>query len=206
MLTLAVIGADNKEVKKVNLKEAIFKSCTRRQLLFDYTHAYLTNQRQGTSKVKSRGEVHGTTKKMYKQKGTGNARHGDAKANLFVGGGRAFGPKPREWRNDLPKKAKRAALISALALRQKEGNLMLVEEFPHKEIKTKTFVAQLKKWGLTKAVLVTEEENVKIWKSTRNIPGIILTTADKLNAFDIIKYVKVVMTTKALEKLEGRLS
>lgn len=206
MTTQALLGLDNKEVKKVTLKKEIFGAPVRRQLLWDYVQAYLINQRQGTVKTKTRGEVHGTTKKMYAQKGTGNARHGDAKANIFVGGGRAFGPRPRPWYHAMPQTAKKNALISALSLRQKEKNLILVQEVPAKEIRTKKMAEQLKKWGVEKGILVLDENHEKVWKSVRNIANVHVVTADSLNAYDILKFGKVVVTEKALEKLEKRLS
>lgn len=201
-----VLGTDNKEKKKIDLDPAIFKGPVRRQLLFDVVQATLRNRRKGTVKAKTRGEVHGTTAKMYRQKGTGNARHGDAKANVFVGGGAAFPPLPRNWEWKIPQKAKQVALRSALALRKKEGNLILVENIPCKEIKTKTLKGQLAKWGFEKGVIVTEEKNEDIWKSARNLPGVRVVTSDSVSTFDILKYGKVLLTEKSLKKVEKRLS
>src|SRR3989338_4836638 len=177
MLTQAVLGSDNKELKKVELKKANFG-----------------------------GEVKGSSRKIYRQKGTGNARHGSIRANIFVGGGIAFPPRPRAWRQDLSKKARLQALVSALALRHKEGGLLLVDKLEPKEIKTKDVVKQLAKWGVEKGLLVIDERQEKLWKSVRNIPSVDLVTADNVNVLDILRFEKVVVTEKALHKLEKRFS
>lgn len=206
MMTLSVLTTDNKELKKIELDKSIFAVPVRRQLLYDCVQIYRRNQRQGTVQAKFRHEVAGSTKKIYRQKGTGNARHGGIRANIFVGGGIAFPPRPRDWYSSLPQSFKQEALRSALALRKKEGNLLLVEEIPAEKIKTKAMAQQLKKWGIVKGLVVIEASQEKIWKSIRNIRHVALTTADSLNAFDILKYEKVVLTQKALSKLEKRLS
>ncbi|OGQ03997.1 MAG: 50S ribosomal protein L4 [Deltaproteobacteria bacterium RIFCSPLOWO2_01_44_7] len=206
MLTQAVLGSDNKELKKVELKKAIFGAPVRRQLIFDCVQGYLTNKRQGTVKAKFRGEVKGSSRKIYRQKGTGNARHGSIRANIFVGGGIAFPPRPRAWRQDLSQKARLQALVSALALRHKEGGLLLVDKLEPKEIKTKDVVKQLAKWGVEKGLLVIDERQEKLWKSVRNIPSVDLVTADNVNVLDILRFEKVVVTEKALHKLEKRFS
>lgn len=206
MTTAAVLGPDNKEVKKITLNKAIFAAPVRRQLLFDCVQGYLTNRRQGTVKAKTRSEVRGSTRKIYRQKGTGNARHGDIKAPIFVGGGVVFPPLPRAWRHHLSQKTRKQGLISVLSLRKKEGNLIVVDSIPCKEIKTKPLAEQLRKWGIEKGILVIEEPNEKLWRSARNIANIAVVTADLLNVLDVMKYGKVVMTEKAYAKLEARLS
>lgn len=192
--------------RKTKSKTSIFEAPIRRQLLFDCVQGYLTNRRQGTVKAKTRGEVSGSTRKIYRQKGTGNARHGDIKAPIFVGGGVVFPPLPRNWRHNLSQKARKQGLISALSLRKKEGNLLVVDAIPCEEIKTKPVASLLKKWGVEKGVLVIEEPNEKLWRSARNIANIAVVTADLLNVLDVLKYGKVVATKKAVEKLEARLS
>lgn len=193
-------------VRKTKSKTSIFEAPVRRQLLFDCVQGYLINRRQGTVKAKTRGEVSGSTRKIYRQKGTGNARHGDIKAPVFVGGGIVFPPLPRAWRHKLSQKVRKQGLISALSLRKKEGNLLVVDAMDCKEIKTKPIAEQLKKWGIEKGVLVIEEPNDKLWRSARNIANIAVVTADRLNVLDILKFGKVVVTKKAYEKLEARLS
>lgn len=206
MTTQAVWSPENKELKKVELKKAVFGAPVRRQLLFDCVQLYLGNKRQGTVKAKFRCEVKGSTRKIYRQKGTGNARHGGIRANIFVGGGIAFPPRPRDWHTTIPQKTRREALISALSLRQKEENLIVVSEFPCEEIKTQATARVLKKWGLEKCLVVIDRPNEKLWKSIRNIPHVALVTATSVNVLDIIRFEKVVVTERALQVLEKRLS
>lgn len=187
------------------LNPTIFGAPIRRQLLFDVVQAYLANKRQGTAKAKFRSEVAGSTRKIYRQKGTGNARHGDIKANIFVGGGIAFPPRPRNWEQRVPQKMRRGALITALSLRNKEGNLTVVEDFVVNEIKTKTLVKQFEKWKFGKGLLIVETLNEKLWKSARNLPHIAIAAAQNLNALDLLAHEKVMVTEGALKALEKRL-
>lgn len=205
MLEQAILNKDNKEVKKAKLPEAIFGAKVSKQLLFDCVQGYLANKRQGTVKAKDRGEVHGTTAKMYKQKGTGRARHGSAKSNIFVGGGSAFPPRPRNWTQHQPKQMKKTAMTQALALRYQEGNLVLVDHCGVESIKTKKMAEQLRKWSIRQGLLVVEKTDEKTWKSVRNIPRIRVVTASDVNALDILSFEKIVVTEKALEALEKRL-
>lgn len=206
MLTQALLGSDNKELKKVELARAVFGVPVRRQMLFDVVQLYLARKRQGTAKARFRCEVAGSTKKIYRQKGTGNARHGGIRANIFVGGGIAFPPRPRDWGYSVPQGVKQEALKSALALRHKEGNLLLVDEIPCKEIKTKAVAKQLEKWGVKKGLIVIDELQEKLWRSIRNIPNIDLVMAQNLNALNVLRWEKLVMTEKALKKIEKRLA
>lgn len=201
-----VLSKDNKELKKIDLKESIFKAPIRRQLLFDAVQMYLANRRQGTASAKFRNEVAGSTRKIYKQKGTGNARHGGIRANIFVGGGVAHPPRPKDWSYQMPRAAKQVALQTALSLKVKKGNLVVVESIETKEFKTKTMVAQLKKWKLGSCLLVIDKANDPLWKSVRNIPKVGLSTADALNAFLVVAFDKVVFTEKAMKKIEERIA
>lgn len=168
--------------------------------------AYLANQRQGTKRAKTRGEVSGTTAKMYRQKGTGRARHGDARANIFVGGGRAFPPLPKSWRIDLPKKMRRKALLQALSLRHQENNVQIVDEIKMEKIRTKDMAEQLKKHKFDSGLIVVDQADEKIWKSVRNIPRIDLSTADGLNAAAVLAHERLLITKKGLEQLQKRMA
>lgn len=201
----AVLNKENKKVKELELSDAVFGAPFRKQVLFDCVQAYLANKRLGTQKAKTRGEVHGTTAKMYRQKGTGRARHGAATVNIFVGGGAAFPPTPRSWRVSLPKQMKRKALIQALSLRCKEGNLVLVDQWKTEEAKTKKAFQQLKKWEVVDGLVVIDKPDPKLWRSLRNVPKIHTVTAGDLHALDILRFEKVVLTESAVEQLEKRL-
>lgn len=192
--------------KKTIFDEALPTGGRFEQTLFDTIRIYRSNKRQGTSKAKTRGEVHGTTAKMYRQKGTGNARHGDYKANIFVGGGLAFPPLPKSWRLGNNKKTRQKALRQALSLRKKEGNLLVVDDFKATAIKTKPVLEQIKKLKAEKGLFVVEKTDEKLTKSMRNIPLVGLTTADQLNALEVLSFGKLVITKAALENLEKRLT
>lgn len=205
MLTQAVLNTENKEIKKIDLEKGVFGAPIRRQLLFDAVKSYLLAKRQGTAKAKFRWEVKGSTKKIYKQKGTGNARHGGIRANIFVGGGIAFPPRPRVWNSHLSQTMRQEALRSALSLRKKEGNLLVVDGLVCKEIKTKTVVKQLAKWGIHKGLIVLDKIDDKTWKSLRNIPHIEVAVSNVVNVLDILRHEKLVVTVGALSQLEKRL-
>lgn len=205
MVQHAVINEKNKEVRKVDLAASVFQAPKRRQLLFDVVQGYLVNKRQGTAKAKTRSEVAGPTGKKYRQKGGGCARHRNNRAPIFVGGGVAFPPQPRNWRQNWSQKARQNALVSALSIRLAEGNLTVVEKLEVKEIKTRAIAEQLKQWNFDKGVLVVERGDEKLLKSLRNLPNIVLRTADSLNAHDVVRYGKVLATADAVKALENRL-
>src|SRR5262249_4873961 len=139
-------------------------------LLYYMVRNQMANRRAGTHSTKTRGEVAGSTKKIYRQKGTGNARHGNIRAPIFAGGGQTFGPQPRDYSYTMPKTAKRRGLQTALAYKAKEGQLMLVEEPGWKDIKTKHAVDFFKALNATSALLVIGEANEIVEKSVRNLP------------------------------------
>ena len=200
-----VLSKDNKELKKVELNDSIFKAPVRRQLLFDAVQMYLNNKRQGTASAKFRHEVKGSTRKIYRQKGTGNARHGSIRAGIFVGGGIAHPPKPKDWTYQLPRGAKQEALRTALSLKTKKGSLIVVEDIHAEKNKTQAIAKQLKKWKLGSCLLVVDIASNHLVCSARNLANVDLTTADDLNAFQVMAYDKVVFTEKALQTFEKRL-
>lgn len=204
-MQVAVLNKENKELKKLELPEAVFKAAARPQLLFDVVQMYLNNKRQGDGKAKFRWEVAGSTRKIYKQKGTGQARHGSIRANIFVGGGVSHPPQVRDWYYNLPTTAKREALASALSLKHAEKNVLVVEDFVCKAVKTQPMVAQLKKWGLENALVVLEQDDENLLKSLRNVKHIVTTTAGRLNVLDLFRSKKVVFTEKAIGKLLERM-
>ncbi|MEO0081983.1 MAG: 50S ribosomal protein L4 [candidate division WOR-3 bacterium] len=143
-----VLGADGAVKGKVELPEAVFGQPVHSSLVWESVKAFLANQRQGTAATKTRGEVSGTGKKPYRQKHTGRARHGSRRSPIFVGGGIAWGPKPRDYSQAIPKKKRRAALVSALSARHAEGGIVVVEDFELNQPKTKELVGILKAMGL----------------------------------------------------------
>ncbi len=169
---------------------------------------FLSNQRQGTAKVKTRGEVDRTKKKWYRQKGTGGARHGARSANIFVGGGVSHGPTGlTDWTLKLSKPMKIAALRTALAMQIKNGNVLVVEGMEKLSAKTKDVAKMLAAIGLSddKILIVMSETNENLVRASRNIETVLCTRADRLNTFEVMNAHKIVLAPEALGVLEMRL-
>ena len=165
--------------------------------------SYLANQRQGTSKAKERGEVRGGGKKPWKQKGRGGARAGTSRSPLWVGGGTIFGPRPRDYRQDLPKKVKKLARISALSSKVKDEQLMVVEDFNIESPKTKDFVQILSALdaGGKKVLLLTNGNQSTVYRSGRNIPKVKVLEADKASTYDILNNQILVLQESAVNTI-----
>jgi large subunit ribosomal protein L4 len=175
--------------RKVTLSDAIFGLEVNEHVMYLDVKQYLANQRQGTHKSKQRNEVHGTTKKLKKQKGTGGARAGSMKSGVFVGGGRMFGPQPRDYSFKLNKKTKRVARLSALSSLAKDGKISLVENIAMDAPRTKDFVAILDGLKLNngkKTMLVTGEVNKNVVLSARNLQKVKVSTPIGLNTHDLL--------------------
>ncbi len=167
--------------------------------------AYLANQRQGNASTKTRSEVKGSGKKLYRQKGTGRARVGDAKSPIRVHGGVAFGPKPRSYRQYTPKRVRRLGLHSALADRFQNQQCILVEDFTFERPRTKDMVNMLKALNVEgKALLILDEQDSNIHLSVRNIPQVHCCTWNTLNVYQVMWHDTLIITEKAAEKLESK--
>ena len=169
-------------------------------VLFEVVNWQLSKRRRGTASVKTRGTVSGTTAKMYAQKGTGRARHGSYKAPIFIGGGVAFGPLPRDYSYTLPKKVRKLGLKMALSARAKEGKLSLVDSFASVNGKTKDFVLWAKQNGIDgkeRILLVTDNEMVR--RAARNLPWVGIVPTIGINVYDILKHDRVIADVSILE-------
>ncbi len=205
MTKLALHNESGKKIKEVEVPEALLAGPIRKGLLYYVVRKQLANKRAGTHATKTRGMVSGSTKKIYRQKGTGNARHGDIKAPIFVGGGRIFGPHPRDHSYTIPKTSRRAGLQTALALKNKEGKLLLVENLHWKKIKTKHAAEFFKALNCPSALLVIGEPNEVVEKSVRNLKNFKILRTPGLNVFDILKYDYLILTDGALQAVQQRL-
>ncbi|HID79214.1 MAG TPA: 50S ribosomal protein L4 [Aquifex aeolicus] len=198
------------EVKKVEVqfREDIFNVPVKKHVLWEVVKWQLAKRRAGTHSTKTRGEVAYSGRKLLPQKGTGNARHGDRGAPIFVGGGIAHGPKPRDYSYNLNKKIRRKALKMALSDRAREGNITVVEDFGFEKPKTKQAVAFLKSLGLEnqKVLIIIPKKDENIHKSFRNLPNVIVLPAEGLNVYDILWANHLVITKNALQKIEERLA
>lgn len=197
-------GSDGKAKGNAPLPDALFGQQVHEHLLWLSAKRHLGDQRQGTAKVKTKGEVSGGGKKPFKQKGTGRARQGSNTSPLMPGGGRSFGPKPRSYRSELPKKVRRAALVSALSQRANENAVTVLESLAFSEAKTKQMADVLRTLGLydKRTLLVLDEPNANVLKSCRNLKNLRTTLAHQLNPYDLLETEAVILTQPALAKVQ----
>lgn len=194
----AVVDIKKERVGEVELPEAIFGVTDKVGLLYEQVRMQRANRRSGTAATKNTALVSGTGAKMYKQKGTGRARHGSFKRNIFVGGGTAFGPMPRDYHYEMPKKARKRALAALLSEKVREEKLMVLDDLSLSSIKTKVFVETLKGLGIESGLIVVEALNKNIFLSARNIPWVKVVSADRLSALDLLRFETTVVTKAAL--------
>src|SRR4030095_6883693 len=197
-----VYSQDGKKVSDVEVGEDFLSGPVRKALLWEAVKSRQANQRQGNASTKTRGQGTGSTEKFSRQKGTGNARHGDIKAPIFVGGGRVFGPHPRDYSYRMPKSSRRAALKSALILSHREGKLKILKEFSLKEIKTQEAAKIFKSLKAEQALLVIEGKNPVIEKSVRNLKGHKVLRVEGVQPYDLLRYEHVLVTEAALKKIQ----
>ena len=193
--------------KKIELDENVFGVTPNDHAIYLDVVQYLANQRQGTAKAKDRSEVAYSTKKLGRQKGGGGARHGSRKANIFVGGGRVFGPKPRLYRKKLNKKLKQLARFSALSYKASENAIIFVEPFAMEAPKTKEFMGILSalKAGDRKVLFVLPENSDNIFLSSRNLPEVKVITVDEINTYAIMNANKMVLFDGVQDILASRI-
>ncbi|SIT91103.1 50S ribosomal protein L4 [Pontibacter indicus] len=207
-MELSVLNIKGEDTgRKVTLSDAVFGATPNEHAMYLDVKQYLANQRQGTHKSKERNEVAGSTKKIKKQKGTGGARAGSLKAPLFVGGGRVFGPKPRNYSFKLNKKLKEVARVSALSLLAKDNKVSLLESFTFEAPKTKEFkniLSNLKVEGKTLLVLPAVDKNVVL--SGRNLNKVKISTASDLNTYDLLNTDRVLLVEDSVNVIENLLS
>jgi len=204
-MKLDIKSLDGKKVGDVTLDDAIFGQEVNEHLLWEVVKMQRANRRAGTHSTLRRGEVRGGGKKPYKQKGTGNARQGSTRAPHFVGGGSVFGPKPRDYSYQMPKKAVAAALRSVLSLRAKEQKIVVVDAFALGGIKTAKVKAVLGKLGATTALLV-DTKNDELEKSARNLPSAKYLASTGLNVYDVLDHETLVLSKATVDYLHSRLA
>ncbi len=189
----------------IDLKDEIFGLDPRQDLIHRMVRYQLAKRRAGTHQAKIRSEVKVTGKKMYKQKGTGGARHSDKGAPQFRGGGKAFGPRPRSHAHDMPKKVRALALRHALSAKSKASEIMVLESAASSEAKTAGLRSRLEKLGLTSALIIAGKEvDANFAKAARNIPNIDVLPAAGINVYDIIRCKTLVLTKDAIAAIEAR--
>jgi large subunit ribosomal protein L4 len=194
--------------KKVSLSDSIFGIEPNDHAIYLDVKQYLANQRQGTHKSKEKGEITASTKKIKKQKGTGGARAGSLKSPLFKGGGRVFGPRPRDYEFKLNIKQKRLARKSALTYKAKEGSILVLEDFNFDTPQTKQYLEILNNLQVLnkKSILVLSESNKNVYLSSRNLKGAKVVTASQINTYDLMNANSVILAESSVKTLETILS
>jgi large subunit ribosomal protein L4 len=206
-MEVTVVNTAGKETgKKVKLNDEIFSVEPNDHAIYLDVKQFLANKRQGTHKSKERAEISRTTKKLKRQKGTGGARAGSMKSPLFVGGGRVFGPRPRDYSFKLNKKLKHLACLSALTYKAKDNSIMVIENFNINEPKTKDYTAILNNLAISdkKVLMVLPAHDKNIYLSSRNLTGNKTTTAAELNTYDVLNAQLIVFSEGCVPVLENR--
>lgn len=205
MAVVDVINCKAEKVSQVELPDSIFQVPVKAGVLHTVATMQLAARRAGTSSVKHRTDVTGSTRKLFRQKGTGRARRGDIKSPVMRGGGSVFGPDPRSYAFRVNKKVKRLALKMALSAKLKDNQLVVMDAFALDQVKTKGFVAVLKTLGMDNALIISGETNTNLELSSRNVPKVKVLRSEGLNVYDILKHDKLVLLQSSLQAIQGRL-
>ncbi len=207
MPTVDVIDLNNSKVGEIELADTVFGAEVNQDLLYESVRHYLAGQRAGTHKVKTRHEVAGSGKKLWKQKGTGRARMGSVRSPIWRHGGTVHGPVPRDYSYKLPRKMQLGALRSALSAKLRDGEMMIVSAFQLADHKTKSFTQTLGRLGATKKILVVEnEENRNLHLSARNLKGVVVVSSHEVHPYHLLDATKVLVTQAAAAKLSETLA
>jgi large subunit ribosomal protein L4 len=206
MAVVDVVNIKAEKVSELELPDAIFNVPVRPGLLHEVVTVQLANRRSATASVKHRGDVVGSTRKLFKQKGTGRARRGDIKSPLLRGGGVVFGPDGRSYAAKLNKKVRRLALKMALSSKLADQALIVVDRIELEAPKTGGFVAVMKALNLGKTLIVTDEANANLELSSRNVPGVKVMRTEGLNVYDLLNADQLVLLAPSVRQIEGRLA
>lgn len=204
-MLLDVVNLQNSKTGDVEVSDAVFGAEVKPYLHWEMVRYQMAKRRAGTQATKTRAARHGTTKKMYRQKGTGRARHGAATAPIFVGGGVAHGPSPRSFALRTPRKVRRGALVSVLSELVRDGRLTVVDAWSVDAPRTREAVAVLEALGRPRTVVV-DADNSNLQKSVRNLPTVKFLTVQGVNVYDLLQYDHLVITRDAIAQLNGALS
>ena len=203
MPTVKVRNLKNEEIREVELSDAVFGAPLNEGLIHAAVRNFMANARQGTSATKTRGDVSGAGRKLWKQKGTGRARIASLRSPLWKGGGNVHGPQPRDWSYNMPKKMRQGALRSALSERVREGKVVLIDAWTIDKPKTKDFIASLEKLGLEgKTLIVDSLDNDNLMLSTRNVQSAKVVNSFGLNIYDLLYHDRLVISESAVKELE----
>jgi large subunit ribosomal protein L4 len=205
MTVIDIYNLQAEKISQVEINEDLFEKSVRKDILHQVVISQLANKRAGNASTKTRADVNASGKKLYKQKGTGNARVGNEGAQHRRGGGVAFGPKPREYFVKVHKKVKKSALRMALTDKLQSNHLIIMDDFNLSEVKTKQFVEIMNKFNVKKALIVTDGKNEILEKSSKNVPWVKVIRYEGLNVYDILNYDHLFVVKSAINKIEEAL-
>lgn len=204
MPTVKIVDLKSKEVGEIELTDEVFSVVLNEPLIHEAVRSFQANRRAGTSATKTRGDVSGAGRKLWKQKGTGRARIASLRSPLWKGGGNVHGPQPRDWSYNLPKKMRKRAMCSAISERLREGNLIIVDEWKFEQPKTKEFIATLASLNLSgKTLIVDSLKNTNLMLASRNVQTAKVVNSYGVNIYDLVNHQKLVLTPKTVEELTG---
>ncbi len=209
MAKLDIKNVAGEAVGEIDLDDSVFAEQVHEHLLWETVKWQLAKRRAGTHKTKTRSEVRGTSKKPYRQKGTGRARHGSTRSPIWVGGGTTFGPQPRDYSYNMPKKARKKALRSALSLRVREGKLVVLDQFPVEGGKTRNVASALDRVGApqpeSSALIVDSTDNEALVRGSRNLAAATWLAPEGLNVYDVLDHENLVVTAESIKQVESAL-
>lgn len=206
MTTLPVYNIGNQKVSDIELDDSVFAAEIKPSLFHDVVRKQLASERVGTAATKNKALVRGGGAKPWRQKGTGRARAGSRRSPLWRGGGTIFGPMPKDYSFNLPKKVRRAAVRAALSLKRQDGKLILLEDFPLEGFKTRQVVEILGRFEVDDVLIVTDVKNAFLERSTRNIPGVVVVPWEELKVYDILNHEHLILLSSAVQRIQGVLA
>jgi len=205
MPVTGVYDIQNNRISEIELNDAVFGAPVNEGAIYEAVRKHMASRRSGTASTKGRSDVRGGGKKPWRQKGTGRARAGHSRSPIWRGGGIIFGPTPHSYDYRLPKKVRRLALISALSMKFKEDRMIILNDFPMEEIKTKRFREVVDRFGFKKTLFVIDEPRPNLEKSSRNMADVKMVRSEGINVYDLLKYDHVVLLELSVKKIEGAL-
>ena len=206
MAVVDVLNQKGEKVSQAELADDCFDIEVKSSVLHEVVTAQLAKRRAGSAAVKNRSDIRGSSRKLFRQKGTGRARRGNIKSPLLRGGGVAFGPQPKSWGFKVSKKVRRLALKMALSSKFQDETLTVLDHIALDAIKTKAFAAILADLGIDNALIVTSEKDTQLELSSRNLPDVKILRTEGLNEYDILKYNQLVLLEPSIKQIEGRLA
>ena len=205
MSVLIVYDIEKSKVSELELSDSIFGAPIKEHLIYEVVRMQIASRRKGSASTKGRSDVRGGGRKPWRQKGTGRARVGTIRSPIWRGGGIVFGPKPRDYSYKIPKKARKAALMSALSLKVKEDKLLILRDFPMEEIKTEKFKEVLDRFGLKSVLFVLDKSDPILEKSSRNIKDVKMMRSEGVNVYDLLRYDNLIMLEPSVKMIERAL-